>query len=200
MRDRSQLPYDAGGSLFATTSGMKVFRLAALFAIASCGTETTSFRTTDCGDGSERTPPAAAYTLGEVAQVHVWSNGGYVGSSDEPMTHVGFEISNAGAQLVVFDSDALGLALFDKYGSTLPATRFVSVTPLGPAQIPIASGGTATLDAYFLIPVRPRVVDTMHVHWSLQIGDTRESETTTFVRDDLYPITEPPAEPTLPST
>ena len=178
---------------------MRTLRIAALCAVAACGSETTSFRTTDRGDGER---PGAAYTIHDTAQVHVSSNGGYIGSSDEAMTHVGFEIRNTSKHSVVFDGEALGLALYDKYGAPLSAARFVSVTPLGPAQVPVASGATTVLDAYFLIPVRPRVVDTMRVHWTLRIDDSRDEEITTFVRDDDYPVSEPPAqgEPTHPST
>ncbi|HET9993401.1 MAG TPA: hypothetical protein VFQ65_32920 [Kofleriaceae bacterium] len=178
---------------------MKPFQLAALIAMAACGTESTSFRTTDHGDGSEHA--AAVYVVRDVAQVRVWSNGGYIGSSEEPMTHVGFEIHNTSGRAISFDADALGLAVFDKYGAPLPATRYVAVTPLGPAQVPIASGTTATLDSYFLLPVRPRTVETMSVRWTLQLGDARAAQITTFVRDDDYPVTEPPtADPGHTST
>src|SRR5690349_21075266 len=86
------------------SSVMRAPSLVALFAVAACGPETTSFRTTDRGDGSERAgPPAAAYVVRDAAQVRVWSNGGYIGSSDEPMTHVAFEIR--ATRPVVFDSD-----------------------------------------------------------------------------------------------
>ncbi len=172
---------------------MRVLRLAALLAIASCGPETTSFRTTDSGDNTERAgPPAAAYQLGGVATVHVWSNGGYISSSEEPMTHVGFEIRNAGATPIVFDGDALQLVALDRHGVPLRGVAFTAITPLGPAQQPIAAGATAVFDAYFLLPVRPRVVDVMRVRWSLRIGSARFDETTSFVRDDDYPVAEPP--------
>jgi hypothetical protein len=172
-------------------------RIAALLVVAACGPETTSFRTTDRGDGTDRTgPPAAAYVVRmggrEVANVHVSSNGGYIGSSGEPMTHVGFEIRNSATTPVVFDSDALRLVVIDKHGAPLPPTAFTSVTPLGPAQVPIAAGATVALDAYFWLPVRPRVVDTMRVQWSLTSGDERYDQTTSFVRDDDYPVIEPP--------
>ena len=177
-----------------------MFHIAALAAMAACGPESTSFRTTDRGDGSEH--PAAMYVVRDAVQVRVWSNGGYIGSSEEPMTHVGFEIHNTSAHAIVFDTDALGLAVFDKYGASLPAARFVTLTPLGPAQMPIASGATAALDAYFLLPVRPRIVNTMRVRWTLRIDDGRVEEITSFVRDDDYPVTEPPrrADPAHPST
>lgn len=179
---------------------MRTLGIAAVCAVAACGgPETTSFRTTDRGDGLQ---PGAAYNLRDGAIVHVTSNGGYIASSDEAMTHVGFEIRNTSKHTVVFDGDALALALFDKHGAPLPAARFVSVTPLGPAQVPIASGTTKTLDAQFLLPVRPRVVDTMRVSWTLGIDDARDQQVTSFVRDDDYPVSEPPArvDPTHPST
>ena len=171
---------------------MWTVRIAALCAVAACGPETTSFRTSDRGDGEQ---PGAVYELRGTVLVRVTSNGGYIGSSDEPMTHVGFEIRNNGSRSIVFDSDALVLTLFDKYNAPLPAARFVSVTPLGTALVPIASGTTTNLDAYFMIPVMPRVVDTMRVRWSVRVDDVRDVHITTFVRDDLYPISEPPTHP-----
>jgi hypothetical protein len=166
--------------------------VAVLLAIAACGPETTSFRTSDQGDSTDRAgPSAAAYAMRGV-DVHVWSNGGYIGSSDEPMTHLGFEIRNSSAHAVVFDSDALALALFDKRGATLPAAAFTAVTPLGPAQVAIAPGTTTQLDVYFRLPVRPRVVETMRVRWVVKIGDDRVMQVTRFVRDDEYPVTDPP--------
>lgn len=179
---------------------MRNLRFAALLVVAACGPETTSFRTTDQGDGKERTgPPAAAYVvrLGgrEVANVHVSSNGGYIGSSGEPMTHIGFDIRNTATTPIVFESDALRLVVIDKHGAPLRPTAFTAVTPLGPAQVPIAAGATAALDAYFWLPVRPRVVETMRVQWALTSGDDRYDQTTSFVRDDDYPVTEPPPPP-----
>ncbi len=156
----------------------------ALLALAACTPETTSFRTTDRGDGVDRGgPSSAAYTL-RGASVHVWSNGGYIGSSDEPMTHVAFEIRNTSTHAIVFDGDALAIGLADTHGAALPPARFVTVTPLGPAKVTIESGATTMLDAYFLLPVRPRQVEAMHVHWALVIDDLRAERTTGFVRDD----------------
>ncbi|MGE5185959.1 MAG: hypothetical protein ACM31C_28075, partial [Acidobacteriota bacterium] len=123
---------------------MTTLRLAALLAIVACnGSETTSFRTTDRGDNTDRPgPPAAAYDLrlagGGLASVHVWSNGGYIGASDEPMAHIGFQIDNRGARPVVFDSESLRLLAFARDGAALPAPAFVTVTPLGPARVPVA--------------------------------------------------------------
>lgn len=162
-------------------------------AAASCGPETTSFRTTEKGDGSDRSPPAAVYDVrvgGQLAHARVWSNGGYIGTSDEPMTHVGFEIENASRRAIVFDSDALGLAVFDGTGAALPAPAFTTLTPLGPSQVAIAPGATVTLDGYWKLAVRPRVVDHMRVQWSLRAGDSRHVETTSFTRDDDNPVIE----------
>jgi hypothetical protein len=166
----------------------------ALIVLAACGPETTSFRTTDRGDATDREgPPAAAYDVrndGAVAGVHVWSNGGYISNTDLPMTHVGFEISNRGMEPVDFDGDMLQLVVYDSRGARLPATAFVVVTPIGPAVVPIAPNATQTLEAYFELPVRPRAVESMRVRWSLRMGDARYTEYTHFVRDDEFPILE----------
>lgn len=174
--------------------------LAALFVFAACGSETTSFRTTEAGDPDR--PSAALYAVHDAARVDVWSNGGYVGSSGEPMTHIGFEIRNTSSTPIVFDSDALQLVVFGAHGALLPPARFTTVTPLGPAQVSIAAGATKTLEAYFVLPVRPRVIDTMRVRWALKIGDTGHDQISSFTRDDDYPVLEPPtaARPFPPST
>lgn len=130
--------------------------------------------------------------------VHIdaWSNGGYIGSSDEPMTHVGFEVRNASATPVIFDSDTVTLAVFDKHGAVLPQPKFVTVTPIGPAKVTVGPGETKAFDTYFMLQVSPRTVETMRVRWMLRIGDRRIPQTSTFVRDDGYPVLEPPASPT----
>ena len=161
--------------------------------LAACGPETTSFRTTDRADEAERAgPPAAAYDVRlsdqPIAKVHVWSSGGYVSISHEPMTHIGFEIQNTSSHPIVFDGDALELVVFDASFAALPPTRFMTTTPLGPAQLPIAPGKTITLASYFLLPVRPRVVDTMQVRWSLRANDQTYLQITRFTRDDDFPI------------
>jgi hypothetical protein len=161
--------------------------------LAACGPETTSFRTTDRADEAERAGPrAAAYDVqlaGQpIAQVHVWSSGGYVSISDEPMMHIGFEIHNTSSQPIVFDGDALELVVFDASFAALLPTRFMAIAPLGPAQIPIAPGKTVTLASYFLLPVRPRVVDTMQIRWSLRANDQPYVQITRFTRDDDFPI------------
>lgn len=183
---------------------MRATRLAVLVAIAACGgPETTSFRTTDRGDNSDRAgPPAAAYDVRiaerATANVHVWTNGGYIGASDEPMTHVGFEIRNTGVQPIVFDAESLRVVAFDRNGAPLPPVEFVAVTPLGPAQVAIAGNATVMLDGYFKLPVRPRVVDSMRVRWSLRAGPASHDEITTFIRDDAFPVADPPKPPELP--
>ena len=168
--------------------------VSALILLAACGPETTSFRTTDRGDGKDREgPPAAAYDVrsdGAVANVHVWSNGGYISNTELPMTHIGFEIENNGTAAIGFDSDVLQLAIYDSRGATLPATAFVVVTPIGPALVPIAPGETKNLEAYFELPVRPRVVESMRLRWNLRMGDARYTEYTHFVRDDEFPTFE----------
>jgi len=171
---------------------MKSLGFALVFtALAACGSETTSFRTTDKSD-PEHSPTAATYDVRRgdqlVAQVYVSSSGGYIGNSEEPMTHVGFEIRNASRGPIVFDSEALALVLFDNKGATLPAPSFTAITPLGPSQVPIAAATTVTLDGYFKIPVRPRVVAGMRIQWSLRMGDERYLQTTSFTRDDDQPV------------
>src|SRR5512140_3714241 len=177
-----------------TRLGLGYFVIAAC---AACGPETTSFRTTDKGDGSERGgPPAAAYDVRladqAVAQVHVWSNGGYLSAAGEPMTHVGFEIQNTSAQPIVFDGDALDLTVFDASSKALPPSHFTTITPLGPSQLQIQPGATVTLGSYFTIPVRPRAVDTMRIKWSLRARDKRYIQITRFARDDEAPVLETP--------
>jgi len=163
--------------------------LALVALTAACGPETTSFRTTDKGD--ELAPSAAAYEVRldrAAASVHVSSNGGYVSTGEEPMTHVAFEIRNVGHVPIDFDGNALSLRVFGRDGVALPPTTFAMVTPLGPAEVTIAPGTTVALDGYFVLPVRPRAVASMRVRWSLRAGDARFVEETSFVRDDDYPV------------
>lgn len=171
--------------------------LAALLVLAACGPETTSFRATDQSDPAR--PSAALYAVG-AARVDVWSNGGYVATTGEPMTHVGFEIRNTGGAPIVFDGDALRLVVFGARGQVLSPATFTSVTPLGPAQVAIPAGETRTLEAYFLLPVRPRMVDTMQVRWSLKIADETVTETSSFTRNDDYPVLEPPPAAPVPAS
>lgn len=161
-----------------------MLKLVALsLALAACGPENTSFRTTDRSDPAAATTGAAVYPL-RGATVHVWSNGGYVGSSDEPMTHIGFDIRNTGTRPIVFDGDALRLVVTGRSGVPLPETKFVTITPLGPSRVTIAPGADAQLDTYFELGVRPRAVEGMKIRWSLD-GQT---QITSFVRDDDFPV------------
>lgn len=168
--------------------------LPCVLTLVACGPETTSFRTTDRADATDRA--AASYSVRlegrEMASVHVSSNGGYISSTDEPMTHIGFEIRNTSARSITFDTDKLQLDLTGMRGAPLPSAAFTTVTPLGPAHVSIAPGATTALDAYFLLSVRPRVVESMRLHWSLDLPAARYEQVTTFVRDDEYPVTAPP--------
>jgi hypothetical protein len=171
----------------------RLYCIAVAIIAAGCGPETTSFRTTDKGDGSDLDHPArAAYDVGatdrRVAHIEVWSSGGYIGNADQPMTHVGFEVENTGHRTIVFDGDALSVVVFDNAGAMLPPTTFVVIAPLGPSQISVSPGATVTLDSYFKLHVRPRIVDSMRVRWSVRVDDERYDETTNFVRDDDYPV------------
>ncbi|HEY0481223.1 MAG TPA: hypothetical protein VGD37_27095 [Kofleriaceae bacterium] len=178
-------------------------RLAALvavgFACAACGAEATSFRPVDRSDPDRAGPPSAAYEVhiaGQlVAQAHAWSSGGYMSSGGEPMTHVGFRIVNRSAGPVIFDGDALELAAFDDDSTRLPATRLTSITPLGPSLIVIQPAMTTLFATYFLLPVRPRAVETMEVRWTLHAGDGEYHQITGFVRDDDAPVAEHARQP-----
>jgi hypothetical protein len=164
-------------------------------ACAACGPETTSFRTTDKSDDRPG-PPAAAYDVRlvdqPVALVHVWSNGGYISSTDEPMTHIGFEIRNVSTEPVVFDGDALELMLLDHAAMTLPPARFTTIAPLGPSQIKIKPGATVVLGCYFMIPVRPHLVHHMRIRWALRTNGQRYDQTTSFTRADDAPVIDYP--------
>jgi hypothetical protein len=118
------------------------------------------------------------------------------------MTHIGFEIRNTSAAPIVFDGDALRLVVFGAHGAVLPPARFTAVTPLGPAQLTIAAGATRAVEAYFVLPVRPRAIDAMQVRWSVKIGDTSYGALSSFTRDDEFPVSDPPAvaQPVPPST
>jgi hypothetical protein len=157
--------------------------------VVACGSEVTSFRPAERGDEPDRVgPPAASYEVRvaehPVADVRVWSTGGYISVGNEPMAQIGFEIRNTSSQMIAFDCDALELTVFDATLTTLPPTRLNQLAPLGPPQIEVMPGKTAMLAAYFQLPVRPRVVDFMRVRWSLRTGDQRHLETTSFRRDD----------------
>lgn len=165
-----------------------MLKLVALsLALAACGPENTSFRTIDRSDPAT----SAAYYPLRGATVHVWSNGGYIGSSDEPMTHIGFDIRNTGVRPIVFDGDALKLAVTGKSGVPLPDSKFVTITPLGPSKVTIAPGAETQLDTYFQLGVRPRMVEGMRIRWSVD----GQSQITSFVRDDDNPVLDYRTEP-----
>lgn len=183
-------------------------RLAALLpaalacgACSACGPETTSFRTTDRADTGRIGPPSAVYDVylaGQlVGRAHVWSSGGFVSSDDVPMTHLGFEISNASRQAMMFDGDALELIVFDTGGGPQPRTQLVSITPRGPSLVQVPAGETTVLAAYFRLPLRPRNVVGMEARWVLRTGTDEYRQLTGFVRDDDAPIIDrvPPANP-----
>ncbi|HET7506475.1 MAG TPA: hypothetical protein VFK02_35895 [Kofleriaceae bacterium] len=163
-------------------------------ACAGCGPETTSFRALDKGDDAEL--PGAAYDvrMGEspIATVHVWSNGGYVSISKQPMTHVGFEIRNTSPQPIAFDTDALELTTFDNTATQLPRAEITSIEPSGPTLRPVRPGAAILIGAYFAIPVRPRAVEAMQIGWALRTGDLRYVQFTRFTRDDDYPVVDAP--------
>ena len=157
--------------------------------ITACGPETTSFRPTDRTDPSHAGPPSAVYDTylaGQlVARTHVWSNGGYLSSTDDPMTHVGFEISSTTLRALAFDADALELAAFDSDGAALPAPTVTSITPSGgPPLISVPPASTLVLGVYFALPVRPRSVASMQVRWTLRTDAEEYRQVTGLVRDD----------------
>jgi hypothetical protein len=173
---------------------------------AACGPETTTFRTVDKGDATQRPgPPSAAYDVElaalPAAHVHLWSNGGYVSSAGDPSTHIGFEIHNLGTRPLVFDSDALELVVVDNSATAFPA-RFTALTPAGSPQIQIAPGDTMIIASYFVIPIRPRAVDSMRLRWTLRSGDQTHEQVTSFVRDDGHPVVDHPrtADAALPTS
>jgi hypothetical protein len=154
----------------------------------ACGPDTTSFRPLDRSDPSHAGPPSAMYDVylaGQlVSRTHVWSNGGYISSSDEPMTHVGFEVSSTTMRPLAFDVDALELVALDDDGATLPAARLATITPFGPGLIAVPPASTIVLGAYFLLPVRPRSVTTMQIRWTLRTDSEEYRQVTGMVRDD----------------
>jgi hypothetical protein len=173
-----------------------VFTIVAVWTSGACGPETTSFRAAETTDEPNRPgPPSAAYDVAmaeqPIAQVHVWSNGGYLSISEEPMTHVGFEIRNTSAWPIQFDGDALTLTVFDNTAAALPVAEISSVEPLGPTLHSIRPGDSLLLGAYFHVPVRPRAVDTMAVQWALRADGKRYLQVTRFTRNDDAPVVAP---------
>ena len=165
------------------------------FALASCTPDTTEFRTTEETDPSDPERDAS-YRLrigqrGE-ARVQVWSNGGYFGTSDEPMTHVGFDIHNTGSEPLVFDVSDLRLAIEGPQGRKLPLPKLTAVTPLGPEKIRIPPGSSTRFDSYFQLTTPPAEVEKMQVRWALSADSAETEHLTTFVRavDDDMPVLE----------
>jgi hypothetical protein len=157
------------------------------FAFAACSPDTTEFRTTEESDPSDP-ERGASYRLrvgqrGQ-ARVQVWSYGGYFGTSDEPMTHIGFDIHNTGTEPLVFDVSDLHLAVEGAQDRRLPAPTLTAVTPLGPEKIRIAPGSSTMFDSYFLLKTAPVEVEKMQVRWKLSADSAEVEQLTTFVRDD----------------
>ena len=157
------------------------------FALASCTPETTEFRTTEESDPSD--PERGTSYRVRVGQrgaacVQVWSKGSYVGTSDEPMTHVGFDIHNTGSEPLVFDVGDLRLALEGDRNRKLPSPQLTAVTPLGPEKIRIPPGSSTRFDSYFQLETPPTAVEKMQVRWKLSAGASEAAQVTTFVRDD----------------
>jgi hypothetical protein len=118
-----------------------------------------------------------------VARVRAWAPGGYIGTSEDPMTQVTIQIENIGKRPIIFDGERTSLALFDETGSALPAPVLTSIVPLGPAQLAIPPGKTVQLDAQFKLAVRLNRVETMQARWMIIAADERVSQTASFVRD-----------------
>jgi hypothetical protein len=157
----------------------------ASLALASCTQDTTSFRSTDRVDSSDPSAPApGVYDIAKVARVRAWSPGGYIGTSEEPMTQVTVQIENVGKRPIVFDGERASLAIFDDTGAALPTPELTSIVPLGPAQLAIAPGKSAKLDMHFKLGVKLTRVNTMQAHWVLVAVGERIAQTASFVRDD----------------
>jgi hypothetical protein len=166
---------------------MKRLLAAIPLAFGACAPETTDFRTTDQSDPSDSDRASYRLQVGDrgAARVQVWSKGGYIGTSDEPMTHVGFDIDNTGTVPLVFDVDALHLEVAGSDDRELPTPRFVAVTPLGPAKIAIPPGTTSTFNSYFELRSHPTEVEKMEVRWKLSAGSADIDQLTSFVREDV---------------
>jgi hypothetical protein len=164
-------------------------------AVASCTPETTEFRTTDQSDPSDPDRGASyRVRVGQrgAARVQVYSYGGYFGTSDEPMTHVGFDIHNTGSEPLVFDVRDLHLAVEGAQARRLPSPRLTAVTPLGPEKIRIPPGSSTMFDSYFQLKNAPVEVERMQVRWKLSADSAEVEQLTTFVRDhdDGLPVLE----------
>jgi hypothetical protein len=166
---------------------------------AACNSDTTSFRPTERADPGRAGPPSVAYDLvlaGQLAaRAHVWSTGGYMSSTGQPMTHIGFEIRSTTARPLAFDADALDLVVFDRDGAPLPPVRLAMITPRNPSLIIVPPVSTAVLGAYFELPVRPRNVGSMQVRWMVRLDAEEYRQVTRFLRDHDAQVVEPSSPP-----
>jgi len=184
LRSRDDHGRDIQGAPLAALERMRIITMLAALLVA-CTLDTTSFRSTDRIDSSDpELPSPAVYDLENVARVRVWSGGGYVGTSEDPMTHVGIAIQNTGKQPVIFEDDAVSLALYGKDRVALPAPELRVVVPLGPSKVVIAPGERATFELHFQLGVKLARVAAMTLRWSVMSGGQIIVRTTDFVRDD----------------
>ena len=156
--------------------------------------ETTSFRPTDCVDLSERgAQTAAVYDIQDVARVHVWSTGSFIGTSDAPMTHVGIQIENIGHHALEFDSRSVELVIFRESGVQMPDPILTSIVPQGPSPLLrlILPATGVTIDLYFKLAVPQQLVASMRARWSMLAAEERIVRSTSFVRDDDGPAIRP---------
>lgn len=179
---------------------------AALAGGAGCSPDTTEFRTIERADPGHAGPPSVVYDIQfneqRASRAHVWSSGGYLSSTGQPMTHIGFEIRNPTARPLAFDADALELVVFDRHGARLPPARLAMITPRSPSLIIVPPGSTAVVGAYFELPLRPRNVGSMQVRWMVRLDAEEYRQVTGFLRDDNAHVVVPgaPAEPRSPSS
>jgi hypothetical protein len=173
---------------------------------AACSPDTTSFRPIERADSGHAGPPSVVYDIQfneqRASRAHVWSSGGYLSSTGQPMTHIGVEIRNATARPLAFDADALELVVFDRDGARLPPARLAMITPRSPSLIIVPPVSTAMVGAYFELPVRPRTVGSMQVRWLLRLDADEYRQVTGFLRDDDTQVVAPtsPPEPRSPSS
>lgn len=164
---------------------MRTLALLGAFLLACTPDTTSSFRSTERIDSQDpELPSPAVYDLAGVARVRVWSTGGYIGTSDDPMTQIGIAVENTGKRPLVFDGDAASLALYDEAGALLPAPQLAVISPLGPSKITIAPGARTTLELHYKLDVKLGRVAAMTARWTLIAGKERIARTTGFVRDD----------------
>jgi hypothetical protein len=184
LRSRDDRIRDIEGAPLAAPERMRIIAMLAALLVA-CTPDTTSFRSTERIDSSDpELPSPAVYDLENVARVRVWSGGGYIGTSQDPMTHVGIAIQNIGKQPVIFDDDAVSLALYGEDRVPLPAPELRVVVPLGPSKVVIAPGERATFELHFKLGVKLARVAAMTLRWSVMSGGEVIVRTTDFVRDD----------------